>query len=189
MLFTKSLAILASAAMVSAYNTVTFVNQDHLDRTIHFDVNPGHPNLPSVDVLGHQNVTYTIPYKWTGNWFSNMKGTPRTPGMLGEVCFNSWGDLTYFDVSAIVNPNDHVGVKKIWPVGNPENNSGCDDFPCNNAYYQPDDVQTKADQATDFICTLGTGYTHPTRSVDIDAPIFARDSVEGKWISRHARRI
>ncbi|KAK0719595.1 hypothetical protein B0H67DRAFT_157504 [Lasiosphaeris hirsuta] len=189
MLFTKSLAILASAAMVSAYNTVTFVSQDHLDRVVTFTNNRDHPWLPSIGVPAGQNVTYTFPYGWTGNWFANMKGAPIIPGMLGEVCFNSWGGLSYFDVSAIVDPNDHVGVKKIWPKGNPDNNSGCDIFPCNNVYINPDDVQTKADPAVDYICTLGTGYTHPSpRSVDVDASIFARDSVQGKWLSRHARQ-
>ncbi|KAK0719284.1 hypothetical protein B0H67DRAFT_551676 [Lasiosphaeris hirsuta] len=66
MLFTKSLTILASAAVVSAYNTVTFVSQDHLDRVVTFTNNGDHPWLPSVDVPAGQNVTCTFPYGWTG---------------------------------------------------------------------------------------------------------------------------
>jgi hypothetical protein len=79
--------------------------------------------------------------------------------MLGEVSLNSWNGLTYFDVSAIVDPSDHDNVKQMWPVKSQTPMSGCEVFPCNNAYWLPDDVQTKATSETDLMTTLGSGST------------------------------
>ncbi len=55
--------------------------------------------------------------------------------------------LTYFDVSAIVNPSDLEGVKELYPASEKEakekvSMSGCSLFPCATVYYHPDDVQT-----------------------------------------------
>lgn len=75
--------------------------------------------------------------------------------MLGEVCFNSWGGISFFDVSAIVNPNDKNNVKQLWPASAATPVSGCTTFPCNDAYYLPDDIQTKGTNEDDLVCTLG----------------------------------
>jgi hypothetical protein len=37
--------------------------------------------------------------------------------------------------------------------------SGCEEFPCDNAYYLPDDVQTKTTSEDHLITTLGKGST------------------------------
>jgi len=153
------LGMFASAVAVAA-NTVTFISQDSTHRTIVFTPNAGYPTLPDVNVEGHATVTAEFPQGWIGNWYSVSDGSSRIPGMLGEVAFQGWNGLTYFDVSAIVNANDHVGVKELWPKSSNSPTSGCKVFPCNNAYYLPDDVQTKTTPETDLVCTLGgSGYS------------------------------
>ena len=161
MRFTQAVAALASAALVYAENTITFISQDSLDRTVYFTSNPECPDIDPVRVRGHANLTVDIPLAWVGNYYAVVDGKENVPGMLGEFAFNAWGGHTFFDVSAIVNPNDWDGVKKIWPVNDPEPFSGCDLFPCNFVYYLPDDIQTKATQTTDFFCTLGSSGHHP----------------------------
>ena len=179
----KALTLLATAALATAENTITFINQDDSDRTIYFTGNPGTEAIAPVKVGGLGNATAQIPHGWVGNFFAIVDGEPVIPGMLGEFAFNAWGGITFFDVSAIVNPNDHDGVKKIWPLSDPEPFSGCDVFPCNAAYYLPDDIQTKATQDTDFYCTLGTPkrVLSERSSVESDSPSFSRDLVLGKW--------
>jgi hypothetical protein len=184
--------LLSTVAVAAAANTVTFLSQDSIKRTIYFTSNPGSSNIDSVVVPGGESVVVNIPQKWQGNWYSVSEGKPNVPGMLGEVAFNSWGGITFFDVSAIVDPNDKNGVKKIYPASTTKTSltstlvtSGCDDYPCNNAYYLPDDVQTKATHETDLICTLGTAST-AARSPNPEeehtsSPSFPREWVMGKW--------
>jgi hypothetical protein len=195
MQFFKLAAILSSAAMAAAANTVTFVSQDSTKRTVYFTASPGSSDVKTIVVPGRASVTVSIPHAWQGNWYSVSEGATNVPGMLGEVAFNSWGGTTFYDVSAIVNPNDKIGVKKLYPASTPKASltntlvtSGCDLFPCDNAYYLPDDVQTKATQETDLICTLGTSSSTAARAAapeaeadDAVAPVFTRDWVLGKW--------
>jgi len=190
MQFLKLAAFLATAALAAAANTITFVSQDSAKRTIYFTSNPGSAQIGNVIVPGGAKVAVTIPDKWQGNFYSVSDGSENIPGMLGEVAFNSWAGQTFFDVSAIVNPNDKNGIKKLYPASTAKASltstlivSGCDSFPCSNAYYLPDDVQTKATQETDLICTLGT----PANAVrspeveDVSSPVFSREWVMGKW--------
>lgn len=173
---------LAAAALGSAENTVKFVSQDSVDRTIHFTGNPGMPTIETATVPGNKNVTVDIPHGWIGNWFSVSEGEAVEPGMLGEVAFNSWGGITFFDVSAIINGNDHVGVKQIWPATEKKPSSGCVLFPCAFAYYLPDDIQTQATQESDLICTLG-GSGEPdleARDEHEVAKVYSREFVMGR---------
>ncbi|SPN97670.1 related to dnase1 protein [Cephalotrichum gorgonifer] len=152
-LFSTVLAV--SSATLALANSVTFISQDSTDRTIIFTANGGGEKLPDLEVAAGATETATFPDGWVGNWFSVSKGASSVPGMLGEVAFQGWNDLTYFDVSAIVNPLDHVGVKEMWPAESKTPTSGCKVFPCNNAYYLPDDIQTKTTTEVDLVCTLG----------------------------------
>ncbi|KAK3378520.1 DNase1 protein [Podospora didyma] len=184
--FSKIASVLAAAVLASAENTITFLNQDPKTRTLHFTGNPYMEAIKPVTVQGFENVTVGIPYGWVGNFFSVTEDKPVVPGMLGEVAFNAWAGITFFDVSAIVNPHDHDGVKRMYPASAEEPFSGCDLFPCNFAYYLPDDVQTRATHETDLICTLGDHEfsewtTKAKRTTEVDAPVFARDFVQGKW--------
>lgn len=156
MQFSQLLSLFGSAALVAA-NTVTFVSLDDEDRTVHFTPSAGMPEVASVQVKGGQQATSDIPDGWIGNWHAVSDGKDNAPGMLGEVAFQGWNGFTYFDVSAIVDPNDKNGVKEMYPASSKSPTSGCADFPCDNAYYLWDDVQTKVTPETDLICTLGSG--------------------------------
>ncbi|KZZ96568.1 DNase1 protein [Moelleriella libera RCEF 2490] len=152
------LALLASAAAVSA-SSVTFWTLDDAKRTIYFTPNAGFPNIEPVTCDKSQKLKVNFPDKWIGNFYAVQKGQENKPGMLGEVNFNSWGGMTFFDVSAIVDPSDKNNVKQMWPASGPSPMSGCETFPCNNAYWLFDDVQTKVTHESDLITTLGTGST------------------------------
>lgn len=157
MMFRALVSLTLSAVLVAA-NAVTFVSLDGIHRTIYFTASVPHPYVHQVRVPAYDTVTVDMPWSWIGNWYSVSDGKPNVPGMLGEVTFQGWNDLTYFDVSAIVNPDDHEGVKEMFPEMSDDYRSGCNPFPCNNAYYLPDDVQTKTTEETDLVCTLGRGY-------------------------------
>ncbi|QSZ32793.1 hypothetical protein DSL72_002372 [Monilinia vaccinii-corymbosi] len=156
MQFTTSiLAAVAALASITSAGTVHFVNQDNTTRTIIFTPNPECDQLASITVGGHSTAIQTFPHQWVGNFFSRSAGASNNEGMLGEVCFDSWGGLTYFDVSAIVSPNDVVGVKELFPLASGTPISGCQEFPCANAYNKPDDIQTQATHETELVCLLG----------------------------------
>ncbi|KAK2067538.1 hypothetical protein P8C59_001273 [Phyllachora maydis] len=119
------------------------------------------------------------------------RGAKNVPGMLAEVAFNSWSDISFFDVSQIVNQTDFNGIKQMWPAGDRAPVSGCVEYlgvVCDNVYLQPDDVQTKATTETALICTLGTATNDTAikpRDVPADdSPVFTRDFVLGKWSSK-----
>jgi hypothetical protein len=187
MQLTKFTSLLGMASLAIAENTLTFLSQDPLDRHIYFDHNPGHEDIHPLAVPGTHNVTIDIPHGWTGNFFSVLDGAPIVTGMLGEVAYNGWDGQTYFDVSAIVNPNDKVGVKQMWPAGARDPISGCEFFPCNFAYYLPNDEQTRTTRETDLYVSLGTAnYTLSRRDAgeSADSRFFSRDYVVGKWSAK-----
>jgi len=155
---TSVLALVASAAVSSAAS-VTFWTLDDVERTIYFTHNPESTAIDPVVVSSAEKTTVNFPDAWVGNYYAVPKGSENVPGMLGEVQFGGWNGLTYFDVSAIVTPGDHDNVKQMWPAGSQTPMSGCEVFPCNNAYYLPDDVQTKVTSEVDLIQTLGSGST------------------------------
>lgn len=173
----------AAAAVVKATNTVTFVGQDSTSRKIVFTPSSGHEEIDSITVAGGATETVEFPTGWIGNWFAQCEGADNTQGMLGEVTFQGWNDITYFDVSAIVDANDHNGVHMMWPAS--ENSastktkmSGCERFPCNTAYYLPDDVQTVTTTETELYCTLGS---QSNSTVKRDTPLVSRNFVLGKF--------
>jgi len=151
------LSLIFSAALVAA-NSMTFLSLDDIDRTIYWTPSVPNPTIPPTRVPARGTVTVDIPESWYGNCYSVSDGKPNVPGILAEVTFQGWQGYTYFDVSAIVNPNDHEGIQEVYPAQEISSVSGCSPFPCNNAYYLPDDIQTKTTTETDLICTLGSGY-------------------------------
>ncbi|KAK2593853.1 hypothetical protein QQS21_008430 [Conoideocrella luteorostrata] len=154
----STLALLASAAAVSA-SSVSFWTLDDATRTVYFTPSSGYDEIKSVTVDNKEKTKVEFPEKWIGNFYAVKKGEENKPGMLGEVNFNSWGGMTYFDVSAIVAPTDHDNVKQMWPANGESPMSGCLVFPCGNAYWLPDDIQTKVTSEHDLITTLGAGST------------------------------
>ncbi|CAN8095518.1 unnamed protein product [Discula destructiva] len=149
----KNLAIAALASVVSA-GTVTFQSMDNIDRTV---VWTGSSPIEDTFVPGGQNVSVTVPTGYVGNVYSYCAGETDTPGMLAEFAFNSWASSTFFDVSAIVDQNDHSNVYQMYPADTMDPVSGCDTFACANAYYLPDDIQTKSTTSDHIIVTLGGG--------------------------------
>lgn len=158
------LAATALATMATA-NSVYFVNQDSTTRTIIFT---GQENMASPENLvieGNQMATADFIDGWIGNWYSVSEGSANVPGMLGEVRFDGFNGATYFDVSAIVNPDDHNGVKMLFPAGSNLPLSGCQDFPCSNAYNKWDDIQTLSTDDKELVCLLGTLSSERKRGV------------------------
>ncbi|PQE28569.1 DNase1 protein [Rutstroemia sp. NJR-2017a WRK4] len=116
MQFSALFAAASALFTLASAGTVHFINQDSTARTIVFTPNPGCAEIPSINILGLGTADQEFPTSWVGNWYSVSEGATDIPGMLGEVAFESWAGLTYFDVSAIVNPDDYNGVKEIFPL-------------------------------------------------------------------------
>ncbi|KAK0739874.1 hypothetical protein B0T21DRAFT_410190 [Apiosordaria backusii] len=153
------LSALAWLGTALAEPKVTFINQDGRHRTVVFTPSAGYKEIKPRRVPAHEEVTVSFPHGWSGNWWSVTDGKEWAPGMLGEVTFNGYLGLTYFDVSAIVNPSDTNGVKMMWPIKSAWPTSGCDFFSCGNEYTYPDKVQTKTTEEDHLACTLGDGIS------------------------------
>jgi hypothetical protein len=155
MQFLKALFATIALASVATAGSVHFVNQDSTERTIIFTPNAGLTTIPDLTISGSSTANQTFPTGWIGNWYSVSAGATNTPGMLGEVRFDGFAGATYFDVSAIVNPNDTEGVKMIFPKNSNTPVSGCQSFPCANAYNKWDDIATLSTDDDELICLLG----------------------------------
>lgn len=164
---TLLLAASALASVAAAVNSVHFVNQDSTTRTIVFTAQEGLEAIPDLVIKGHKTANQTFPSSWTGNFFSVSEGAPNVPGMLGELSWNGFAGANFFDVSAIVNPNDNEGVKMIFPKNSNTPVSGCQDYtkPCSNAYNQADDIATLSTDDDELICLLGTLSTERKRGM------------------------
>jgi len=165
MQFTTTLFAATALASLVASNAVHFVNQDATERTIIFTAQAPLEAIPTIVIPGHGTGNATFPDAWIGNWYSVSKGAENVPGMLGEVRFGGFMGHTYFDVSAIVAPNDANGVKMITPKNFNEPVSGCQTFPCSNAYNKWDDIATLSTPDVELICLLGNLSSERRRSL------------------------
>ena len=155
MQFFKALFVAALAALAAA-NTVDMVSQDNIGRDIIFTPQEGSPELPSIRLEPGETVVAEFPKGWIGNWIAVRDGEESDGnGMLGEIRFDGWGGLNYFDVSAIVAPDDVHNVKIIYPKNEQSPVSGCQTFPCDNCYNNWDDLQTKSSPEHEFVCLIG----------------------------------
>ncbi|KAK4227104.1 hypothetical protein QBC38DRAFT_206504 [Podospora fimiseda] len=153
-----SLLLFAAAALADIYaNRVTFINQDDIPRTVYFtpSVDLGCIQVPPLHIGPYKAVTQGFPEEWQGMWFAQKQGEPQRVGMLGEVRFDGYEGKTFFDVSGIDSPGDWHNVKKLYPAQSKEPSSGCDVFWCDNAYWAPNDVQTKVTDEKHLVQTLG----------------------------------
>ncbi|RKF55616.1 putative dnase1 protein [Golovinomyces cichoracearum] len=164
--------IISHLALLAAANSVHFINQDTISRRIIFSPEEGSSTLQSIDIPGNSEAHQNFPVGWSGNWYSISKGGANVPGMLGEVRFDGYNGATYFDVSAIVNPNDNEGVKQIFPASTNKPVSGCQIFPCANVYKKADDLQTVSTDSKDLICLLGNIPQHRRRGKRLVRKIF-----------------
>lgn len=147
-------AAFALASLATA-NSVDFLNQDGTTRTIIFTAQEGLEVIPALTVAGNAHASQDFPSGWIGNFYSVSDGATNVPGMLGELRFDGFAGATYFDVSAIVNPNDAEGVKMIFPKNSNTPLSGCQTFPCSNAYNKWDDVATLSTDDSELVCLIG----------------------------------
>lgn len=135
--------------------SITFSSEDGVGRVIHFT---GNGEIGELHVGPGESIAQDFPNGWTGNFYATCDGCDDAPGMLGEVAFDGFEGKTFYDVSAIVDPNDHNGVHRFSPSGGDGEEAGCDEFPCpDKAYYSPDDAQTKVSEAKDFVVSLSGG--------------------------------
>jgi hypothetical protein len=176
MQFSALFAAASALFTLASAGTVHFVNQDSTTRTIVFTPNPGYAEIASITIVGLATADQEFPYGWIGNWYSVSEGAANVPGMLGEVAFDSYAGASYFDVSAIVNPDDWNGVKEIFPLHSNIPVSGCQSFPCANAYNKWDDVQTQSTDVNALVCLLGNLSGSEKRSRRAKLP---REFVEG----------
>jgi hypothetical protein len=146
----------ALATLAAAENVLHFVNQDSTTRTVIFTAQAGLEEIPDLVVEGLGTANQTMPDSWIGNLYSVSEGAANVPGMLAEFRFNGFAGATYFDVSAIVNPNDNEGVKMVFPKNSDKPVSGCQTFPCTNAYNKWDDVATLSTDDSELVVLLGT---------------------------------
>jgi hypothetical protein len=154
-LSTVLFAATALASLATAINSLHFVNQDSTTRTVVCTAQAGLEEIPNIVIKGLETANQTLPDGWTGNCYSVSEGAPNVPGMLAEFRFNGYAGATYFDVSAIVNPDDVNGVKMVFPKNSNTPVSGCQTFPCSNAYNQPDDVATLSTDDSELVVLLG----------------------------------
>jgi hypothetical protein len=157
MRFSFTVALASLAAFANA-NSIEFVNQDPITRTIYFTQQEGLPSIDAATIPGLTNYTVEFSIGWIGNFYSVSEGADVVPGILGELRWDGWDGINWFDVSAIVNPSDVNGVKTISPKYSGTPYSGCESYVdgCDNAYYAANDVQTKSTLEKDLVCTLGT---------------------------------
>lgn len=164
------LAATALASMASAQNFIKFVNQDSVPKTIKFTPNAGIETLESLALDGLATATQEFPHSWAGNFYSISEGAADVAGMLGEVNFQGWDGITYFDVSSIVNTADTEGIKQLYPFNDLDKISGCAESlanaygkttGCTNQYNAPNDIATVTTDLTSLVCLVGT----PTSTV------------------------
>lgn len=165
-------AAVALASLASAANSVAFINQDQTVRNVVFtsESDLDVAQIPTLVINGSQTVNQTFPTGWIGNFYSYNQGSENVPGMLGEVRFDGWNGLVFFDVSAIVNATDTDGVKQMYPQGSSPSSlstpvSGCNTVgvKCLNQYNSWDDVATQSTQSSNLVCLLGNLATTTRR--------------------------
>jgi hypothetical protein len=148
----SSLLLFASTALAAS---IEFVSQDSTNRTVYFTASVGCDAIDPLVVTGLSTANQTFPTNWIGNFYSVSEGNEDVSGMLGEVTFNGWNGFTYFDVSALVNPADLLGVQEIFPLNSNIPVAGCETFPCTSAYYDSNDEATFSSEEDTLVCTLG----------------------------------
>ncbi|KAH8591169.1 hypothetical protein B0O99DRAFT_520215 [Bisporella sp. PMI_857] len=181
---TLLLAATALASVAAAANTVQFINQDSTTRHIVFTSQEdiAADKIENLVIGGLETKNQTFPTGWIGNWYSYNEGQYHELGMLGEVRFDGWNGLVFFDVSAIVNSTDTEGVKILYPQGENPNYksatvSGCQTDICTNRYNVWNDVATKATLNSNLVCLIGNLATTERKR---GAKVYPRDYVLGK---------
>lgn len=157
----KYLSILSTAFALcfavgaTVHNLLYFVPHDSIARTIRFIPNPGSDKMDDVKAPAGEKLLLEVPNKWSG-MFRTFVENPTREGVIGEVTFQGWLGLTWYDVSAIDHHYDSTGIHRIYPANRPNDpRSGCMKMPCDGVYLNPDDKQTKSTEGTDLVVEMG----------------------------------
>lgn len=171
MQFFKSILAVSALASIASANSLTFVSQDSMDRTVYFTAAAGQPAVGPVVLKGHTTETTEIPQAWNGNFWAVHDGDENIgTGMLGEMNFNTFDDLTFYDVSSITAPTDLNNIKMIFPTNSNTPTAGCQSYEttCDNCYnVWNDNFASKASLETDFTVLVGTLQTTRRHAKDI----------------------
>ena len=166
MQFSNTFIFAAFAAFVAAQNSAQFVNQDATVRHVVFTPSEGNAQIDDITVAGNTNVTQQFPQGWTGNAYSYNDGETNVPGILAEFAFNGYGTSSFYDISAIVNPQATDGIIMMYPTQAKTPVSGCVTVSCTNQYNQPDDIATMASPDSDFTVILGQRIQSARRGIN-----------------------
>lgn len=143
----------------SAGGQVDWISQDAINRVIHCTPSPGHVALPDISLPAGQTVTQSHPQGWKGMCWGVMEGGfNKGFGMLAEFTWNGFEDKTYFDVSAIDDPNDLDNIKMMMPAQGSTPVSGCQNIAvgtCKNMYVEPEDTQTQVTPEKHLLVLVG----------------------------------
>ncbi|PQE06869.1 DNase1 protein [Rutstroemia sp. NJR-2017a BVV2] len=170
-IFLPLLLLLTSTA--TATNTLTFHNLFSTPRLLQFVPVPASYAIPKRLIPAHSSFSISTPL-WNGLFKAVAPDTsehgPETT-VIGEVCFDCWQGITFFDVSAIWNCCDNSGVhwmgsvepsasgkgvQELWNQASAKGEiSGCRTFPCDGVYNLPDDEQTKSTREDEIMVVLG----------------------------------
>ncbi|KAF7908226.1 uncharacterized protein EAF01_003981 [Botrytis porri] len=157
--------ISVSAALASStfpINTIQFISFDDTDRVITFTSHPQCEDLPDIHHKGGENFTMEIPLNWGGTVMARMyDAVVPIHRVQAEFQWQGFEGKTHYDASAITNHTDNSGIRFIYPAGQGhvhEARSGCTVYPCNTAYLQANDEQTKVTYQTDMVIEIGTLY-------------------------------
>ena len=129
-------------------NSVLFVSQDGIDRTVWSVASKQNEAIAPRKLLGYTNITIFYPPKWSG---SIKTTTPEqdfvTPAVHMEVTFNGDGDRTFYNMEAINALDDNTGIHYVYHAAGKEHGAGCPSFPCHgdgdgNVFNTWDDYRT-----------------------------------------------
>ncbi|TGO38389.1 hypothetical protein BHYA_0076g00400 [Botrytis hyacinthi] len=143
-------------------NTIEFIAYDNEDRIISFTSHVQCEDIEDIHHKGGENFTIEIPLNWGGTVMAKKYGAVHPIHRIqAEFQWQGFEGKTHYDASAITNHTDNSGIRFIYPAGQGnvyEARSGCTVYPCDNAYLQPDDVQTKVTRQTDMVIEIGTRF-------------------------------
>ncbi|TGO13401.1 hypothetical protein BTUL_0070g00300 [Botrytis tulipae] len=136
-------------------NSLQFLSQDNIERTIFFTPNTGSAEVPSFFV-----PAISVDGIWSGSFKAVLSGeNPDFPKITGGITFQGWQGETYYAVSAVQNSCDNSGIRALAPKAHGLT-SGCIQapFPCTESYSRPGDIQVKSSPDVDFISVMAEYY-------------------------------
>ncbi|KAF5873226.1 putative dnase1 protein [Botrytis fragariae] len=140
-------------------NTIHFISFDDVDRIIAFTSHAHCEDIEDIHHKGGENFTIEMPQNWGGTVMAKKyDAVVPIHRVQAEIQWQGFEGKTHYDASAITNHTDNSGIRFIYPAGQGdvyETRSGCTVYPCDNAYLQPDDEQTKVTYQTDMVIEIG----------------------------------